>query len=244
MAGYVLNETAVLAPPPKLPSAVALAGKFVCLQPMREVLVGEEGVGCFAELFACSHGGREGAVWAFLPYGPFVDAVDMRACYAAMGREGDPLFFVVRNAKSGAAEGVVSFLRMTPAAFGVEIGHIWHAPARQRGRANTESVYLLMRYAFSLGYRRVEWKCNALNGRSRRAALRLGFAFEGVFRQHAVFKGRNRDTAWFALLDGDWEAVRVNIEAWLRAAPGTCRLAELNRPWVAWSLPAHEAWAV
>ena len=114
---------------------------------------------------------------------------------------------------TGDPVGVVSYLNIVAPDRRIELGHIWYVPAAQRGRANTETAYLLMRQAFDeLGYRRVEWKCDALNARSRAAAERLGFTFEGVFRQHMIVKGRNRDTAWFSMTDTEWPARRAAIE--------------------------------
>jgi RimJ/RimL family protein N-acetyltransferase len=110
---------------------------------------------------------------------------------------------------------MASFLRIAPADGVIEIGHIWFAPAIQRTRQATEAIFLLMREAFDLGYRRLEWKCNALNAPSRRAALRFGFTFEGIFRQHMIIKGRNRDTAWFAMMDHEFPAIRAAFESWL-----------------------------
>ncbi len=111
---------------------------------------------------------------------------------------------------------MVSFLNIAPAMLHLELGNIWYSPAAQRTKINTESVYLMLCHSFEeLGYRRVEWKCDALNERSRRAALRLGFEFEGIFRQHMVVKGRNRDTSWYAMLDRDWPAIKGNLETWL-----------------------------
>ena len=124
---------------------------------------------------------------------------------------------------------MASFLNIDPAMRHVELGHIWYGPAAQRTRANTEAAYLMLRESFeALGYRRVEWKCDRLNARSRAAALRLGFTHEGTFRQHMIVKGRNRDTAWFAMLDREWPAVRAAIERWLVAEPGTLSLIELT----------------
>ncbi|MBT6146912.1 MAG: GNAT family N-acetyltransferase, partial [Gemmatimonadetes bacterium] len=127
--------------------------------------------------------------------------------------------------------GIVSFLRIDADHRCIEVGHIWYVPQVQRSEVNTESLYLLLKHAFDdLGFRRVEWKCDALNARSKAAALRLGFKAEGVFRQHRIVRGRNRDTAWFALLDHEWPAIRAHFETWL-AAPATARpsLTALNR---------------
>ena len=120
-------------------------------------------------------------------------------------------------------------MSVDPAMRHLELGNIWYAPRAQRTRANTESVYLMLREAFEmLGNRRVEWKCDALNARSRAAAERLGFTFEGIFRQHMIIKGRNRDTAWYSMLDHEWPAVRANIERWLDAQDPPPSLRELN----------------
>jgi RimJ/RimL family protein N-acetyltransferase len=116
--------------------------------------------------------------------------------------------------------GMAAFMNIVPEHRRLEIGHIWYAPSAQRTEANTEAAYLMMREAFDeLGYRRVEWKCDALNERSRAAALRLGFAFEGVFRKHMIVRGRSRDSAWFSLLDAQWPAARAALERWLDADP-------------------------
>lgn len=174
-----------------------------------------------ADLFAADQGDSEGIGWTYLPYGPF----DRLPAYAAWVAEAagldDPYFFAVvdtdpRSPTRGRATGVLSLLRIQPEAGSIEVGHIHLTPALQRTRASTEAQFLLMRHVFDeLGYRRHEWKCDALNAPSRRAAERLGFTFEGVFRQAAVVKGRNRDTAWFAITDRDWPAVRDAFAAWL-----------------------------
>ena len=154
-------------------------------------------------------------LWDYLPYGPFDGVEAMRAHIAAQAASEDPLFFAV--VEDERARGVVSYLRIEPAYGCIEIGHIWFGAALQRTAAATEAIYLLARHAFDdLGNRRLEWKCDAANARSRRAAERFGFTFEGVFRQHMIIKGRNRDTAWFALLDGEWPAAREAFESWLR----------------------------
>lgn len=197
----------------------------------------------FDSLFAVSHGdARRETVWDFLPYGPFASPARMRAYYRALPLRGDPQFYAVmrRDSEPPTAAGVMSYLRIQPAARSIEIGHIWHAAARQKTRANTIGAFLLLDAAFAAGYRRVEWKCDAANARSRDAALRLGFAFEGVFRRCAVSKSRNRDTAWFAVIDSDWPRARANIEAWL--AGKSPSLTAANRPLIEWSLAAHALW--
>ena len=200
----------------------------------------------FDQLFAASHGdARRESVWDFLPYGPFASPTQMRACYRALPQNGDPQFYAVmrRDSKPSVESiptGVMSYLRIQPAARSIEIGHIWHAAERQKTRANTIGNFLLMDAAFASGNRRVEWKCDAANAPSRAAALRLGFAFEGVFRRCMVTKNRNRDIAWFALIDSDWPQARANIEEWL--AGKSPSLTDANRPLVEWSLAAHESW--
>jgi RimJ/RimL family protein N-acetyltransferase len=126
----------------------------------------------------------------------------------------DPRFYAIKNLQTGNWEGVASYLRITPEAGTIEVGHINFSPALQRTVAGTEALYLMMEWAFEAGYRRYEWKCNALNLGSRRAAQRLGLSFEGVFRQAAVVKGRNRDTAWFAAIDREWPALKEAYAAW------------------------------
>ena len=238
MPNYRLNRTPVVTPPPPPPPHAALVGKFITLTP----LVYENAV--FEQLHAASHGDdKRQSVWSFLPYGPFPDATAMCAYYQGIPQDNDPMFYNVQHT-DGEIAGIVSYLRITPPAYSIEIGHIWHAVARQRGRANTEAVFLLIENAFALGYRRVEWKCDACNIRSRQAALRLGFAFEGVFRQCTISQGKNRDTAWFAIIDRDWPPMRDNFRRWLATKDGAFSLAEANRPLVDWSLSAHDSWPV
>lgn len=148
--------------------------------------------------------------------GPFADAGAMAAWLEGCRRSDDPLFFTVNDLTSGRPVGLVSYMNIVPAHRRLELGNIWYTPAAQRTKINTESIYLMLGRSFDeLGYRRVEWKCDALNARSRAAALRLGFQFEGIFRRHMIIRGRNRDTAWFAMTDGDWPRIKANLEAWL-----------------------------
>jgi RimJ/RimL family protein N-acetyltransferase len=166
------------------------------------------------ELFAA--GGQDPDVWRYLAYGPFGGVAEMRSHLTAQAASEDPLFLTVVDVASGRASGVVSYLRIEPEHGCIEIGHIWFAPALQRTPQATEAIFLLARHAFDdLGYRRLEWKCDAANARSRAAAERFGFTYEGTFRQHMIVKDRNRDTAWFALLDREWPAARAAFEAWL-----------------------------
>lgn len=159
-------------------------------------------------------------MWTYLPYGPWQDEAAMRAWLDQLPASEDPLFLTVIERSTGDPIGVVTFMNVDPAMRHLELGNIWYSPRAQRTRANTESVYLMLREVFDeLGHRRVEWKCDALNARSRAAAERLGFSFEGVFRQHMIIKGRNRDTAWYAMLDHEWPGVRGNFERWLEEDP-------------------------
>ena len=168
-----------------------------------------------ADLLAAAQG--DARLWRYLPYGPFDDVQALRSWLAERATSLDPLFLTVVDLETGRAAGVVSYLRIEPEHGCIEIGHIWFGAALQRTPAATETIYLLARHAFDdLGHRRLEWKCDAANARSRRAAERFGFTFEGIFRQHMIVKGRNRDTAWFSLLDGEWPAARAAYEAWLR----------------------------
>ena len=234
---YQINKNPVGGRAPAFPPAVPLVGKFVRLEPWASA-----GAEATPELYACSHGdaARE-SIWKFLPYGPFSDPGQLRAHYDRAAFGGDPQFYVVRHLDDSAAAGIVSFLRIHPAMRTIEIGHIWHAADRQRGRANTEAALLLAQNAFALGYRRLEWKCDSCNMRSRRAALRLGFSFEGVFRKHLVFKGMNRDTAWFSLLDDEFPKAESAMREWLDSPDGAFSLAEKNRGLTADSLPAHDS---
>jgi RimJ/RimL family protein N-acetyltransferase len=219
-----LRETGAVGGPPvgepvggvraRAPERRVLAGRFVRLEPVDSARHADP-------LFASAHDGSAEAerVWTYMPYGPFADADEMRAWIASVEGSDEPSFRAVVSLEHGPV-GMAAFMNVDEAMRHLELGDIWYAPAAQRSEANTETAYLMLREAFDvLGHRRVEWKCDALNERSRSAALRLGFAFEGVFRKHMVIKGRNRDTAWFAMTDDEWPAVRAAIEGWLAADP-------------------------
>jgi RimJ/RimL family protein N-acetyltransferase len=155
------------------------------------------------------------ATWDYLAYGPFLGRDEFVRWLERRAPLDDPLTFAILDRTTGTARGLASFMRMDPANGVIEIGHIWLSPGLQRTRQATEAIYLMSRYAFDLGNRRLEWKCDALNAASRRAAERFGFVFEGVFRQHMVIKGRNRDTAWYSIIDSEWQSRRAAFEAWL-----------------------------
>ena len=172
------------------------------------------------DLVAAGHGDEaRRRIWDYLPYGPFATEAEFRAHLAAQAGSEDPLFFVIRPRGSNRAEGIASLMSIEPEHRSIEVGHIWRGPELQRTRAATEALYLLIAHAIDdLGYRRMEWKCNAANASSRAAACRLGFVHEGVFYQHRIVKGQNRDTAWFSILDHEWPALRDNFETWLDPA--------------------------
>ena len=171
------------------------------------------------ELWEASCADEEGAMWTYLPYGPFPSSDLYRSWMRSTCLGRDPLFFTIVSAASGRALGMASYLRAQPANGVIEVGHVQYSPLLQRTTEATEAMYLMMERVFDeLGYRRYEWKCDALNARSRRAALRLGFHFEGIFRQAAVYKGRNRDTAWYSITDFEWPAVKTALERWLDPA--------------------------
>jgi RimJ/RimL family protein N-acetyltransferase len=194
--------------PAPRPERIALRGERVRLEPFDADLHGNA-------LHASLHEEGDPRLWAYLPYGPF-DKQSWDAWFSASAAEDDPLFFAVVDRDGSVPRGQASYLRIEPGHGVIEIGHIALGPSIQRTPAATEAMFLLARHAFDdLGYRRLEWKCNALNARSRSAAERLGFTFEGVFRQHMVIKGRNRDTAWFSMIDREWPALRSAFEQWL-----------------------------
>ncbi|MEZ5843375.1 MAG: GNAT family protein [Hyphomicrobiaceae bacterium] len=169
-----------------------------------------------ADLFAANAQDKEGRNWTYMGYGPFSDFEAYRAWMTAAVAKDDPLFFAIIDLESGKAVGVAALMRIDPANGVIEVGHIAYSPLLQRKAAATEAMYLLMRHVFDdLGYRRYEWKCDSLNEASRHAAYRLGFTYEGLFRQATIYKGRNRDTAWFSIVDREWPGIKVAFEEWL-----------------------------
>ena len=188
-------------------------GRYVRIEPLEPVIHA-------ADLFASSHGNETRIhIWDYLPYGPFDSAAAFRDHLTAQAAGDDPLYFAMRPHGSNRAKGVASLMSIEPEHRSIEIGHIWLGPELQRTPAATEGLFLLIAHALDdLGCRRMEWKCNAANAASRAAACRLGFIHEGVFYQHRIFKGKNRDTAWFSILDHEWPALRTNFETWLDPA--------------------------
>jgi RimJ/RimL family protein N-acetyltransferase len=185
------------------PTSMPLRGSHILVRPVNAE-------GDAVPLFSVSHPpDGDPAVWTYLPDGPYGSPDHLRQTLTWAETSTDPLYFTLVRIADERPLGVASYLRITPEFGVIEIGHIWFGVPLQRTTAATEAIYLLMRHAFDdLGYRRVEWKCNALNAASRGAAERFGFAFEGVFRKHMVVKGRSRDTAWYAITDDEWPAIR------------------------------------
>ena len=194
--------------PPARPAQRRLKGRFCSVEPLDVAQHARA-------LFDANSQDREHRMWTYLGYGPFADFDEYERWLTERARSTDPLFQAFVDRKSGNAVGLGTFMRIDPPAGSIEVGHIAMSPVLQRSPAATEAMYLMMRHAFELGYRRYEWKCDALNANSRRAAERLGFVFEGVFRQATVYKGRSRDTAWYAVVDSDWPALREAFERWL-----------------------------
>lgn len=169
-----------------------------------------------AELFECGHGDGAEALWRFMPYGPFSSEGEMRQWLQHCAASADPLWFVPRGKIDRSVMGMAAIMEIRPGAGVAEIGHIWFGPSHQGTREATESLFLLADHVLTAcRYRRLEWKCNALNLRSRRAARRLGFCYEGTFYNHMIVKGRNRDTAWFSILDSEWPPLRNRLVRWL-----------------------------
>ena len=198
----------------ELPQRTDYKGKFITLSPVNPQTD-------VTELYDCSHGSvSKEQIWTYMSYGPFDSKDSMQIWLEEGAKSEDPLFFTVHHLESNQRVGMVSFLNIVSDMRRLELGHIWYSPDSQRSNVNTEAIYLMLCEAFDrLRYRRVEWKCDTLNERSRSAALRLGFKFEGVFRQHMIIKGRNRDTAWYSMMDSEWAAIKKNMEMWLYQNP-------------------------
>jgi len=213
---------------PAVPARRVLRGTFCEVVPLVPERHGPE-------LFRAFSADRDARRWTYLPYGPFGDGISFRAWLDASASSDDPLFFAIVDT-GGSAVGVASYLRITPTHGSIEVGHLNFSASLQQRPAATEALYLMMKNAFELGYRRYEWKCDALNQPSRTAAQRLGLSFEGIFRQAIVYKGRSRDTAWYAAIDSDWPELERAYRSWL--APGNFapsgaqreRLSDLTAP--------------
>ncbi|SDC97649.1 GNAT family N-acetyltransferase [Ruegeria marina] len=191
------------------PDRRILEGRFTRLEPLDAASHSDD----LWQAFATDIDGRS---WTYMPFGPFAGQAAFAEFLADMSRGDDPVYYAILDRTTGRALGIASFMRIQPEHGVIEVGGIAYAPPLQRTPAATEAMYLMMAHAFDdLGYRRYEWKCDALNAPSRRAAARLGFTHDGLFEQAIVYKGRNRDTAWFSILDRNWPKVQRGVEAWL-----------------------------
>jgi RimJ/RimL family protein N-acetyltransferase len=215
--------------PPRRPPREPMAGRFCRVEPLDPDRHA-------AHLHDANALDTQGRIWTYLPYGPFETLEDYLGWTNDRCRGEDPLFHAIVDSATGKAAGIASYLRIAPAIGSIEVGHINYSPPLQRTPAATEAMYLMMKRAFELGYRRYEWKCDALNAKSRAAAQRLGLSFEGVFRQATVYKGRNRDTAWYAAIDREWPALEGAFSRWLHPTnfdergKQRVRLADLTAP--------------
>lgn len=194
-------------PAPTRPTPVTLEGRYVTLAPLEP----EKDA---ADLYAPTHGEGKDARFAYLFDGPFESEAAMVSALTTAAAATETATFAIRD-KQGRTIGRAGLMRTDLGHRSVEVGSILFSPSLSRTPAASEAIYLLAAHAFSLGFRRFEWKCDALNAPSRAAALRFGFRFEGLFRKHMVIKGRSRDTTWFAMTEDDWPAVRAAFEAWL-----------------------------
>jgi RimJ/RimL family protein N-acetyltransferase len=197
------------ATPAERPLRTPLVGRYVDVVPVDAATHG-------ADLYQAATGPDTDSIWTYLSIGPWANRASFHAWISEYAQSTDPFPYALVDKANGKALGMATYMRIEPAHRVIEVGSIWYAPALQRSRAATEAMYLMAQNAFeNLRYRRYEWKCNSLNEPSRRAALRLGFTYEGLFRQHMISRGRNRDTAWFSMLDAEWPARRTAFERWL-----------------------------
>lgn len=193
---------------PAIPAREIMQGKRCRLEPLNAARHGNA-------LFAANSLDLEGKNWTYLPYGPYSSFADYNTWLIGAEKSTDTLFFAIIDIATEKAVGLASYLRIEPQNGSIEVGHLNFSPLMQATVIATEAMYLMMEKAFSMGYRRYEWKCNALNAPSRRSAQRLGFSYEGVFRQSTVIKGRNRDTAWYAAIDSEWPELNAAFSKWL-----------------------------
>lgn len=214
------NQTQAATPPPSkplgdlvpevdcsFPAHVSIPGKHISLHPMRPDLA--------ENLWSTFEGTENETLFTYMPYGPFKDYDSFQEHITTLSKSTDPQFYVIRDSKSGKLVGQTSHLNINTKNRTIEIGHVLFSSSLQRTPAATEAFYLMANKAFNDGFRRLEWKCDANNAASKRAALRLGHTFEGVFRQHMIVRGRNRDSAWFSILDSEWPVCKKALEAWL-----------------------------
>lgn len=207
----------------KAPSFTELKGQFCTLAQLDQDKHA-------AELFAALTSGNPGDSWTYLPYGPFETLADFNNWISETIRDNQVRLYAIIDNRSGKVTGISGYLRINPEHGSIEVGHLHFSRLLKKTPAATEAMFLMMRYAFDdLGYRRYEWKCNALNQASMNAAKRLGFQFEGIFRQNFVYKGRNRDTAWFSIIDSEWPALKSGFLKWLHPGNFDCDGAQRSR---------------
>lgn len=193
-----------------LPSRSSMSGLYTQLHCVSDVRPCEALYDAFVK-------DTKGVNWTYLPYGPFDKLADFTSWFESTCMQDDPLFHVVQNKLNNEPIGLASYLRINPTAGSIEVGHIHFSPSLQRTPMSTEAMYLMMTRVFDeLDYRRYEWKCDALNEPSKQAAMRLGFTYEGTFRQALTYKYRNRDTAWFSITDKEWPAIKAGFKLWLK----------------------------
>jgi len=193
----------------KTPLSKKILGDYVVLEPINPTKH-------VTQLFNNFYQDKKNTIWNYLPYGPFKNIKDFKKWLLNSCMDKDPFFYAIYAKRHKQYCGMVSYLRITPEHGSIEVGHINYSPLLQNTVEGTETMYLMMSNAFDqLGNRRYEWKCNNLNNASKKAALRLGFTYEGVFRQMNVFKGRNRDTAWFSIIDSEWKNLRKRYQKYL-----------------------------
>lgn len=193
---------------PKFPPYEAIEGRLCRIEPLvpdRDSIT----------LYEANSLDKEGKMWTYLPYGPFASFELYRSWLRVSVLTSDPQFYAIIDKSTQKAIGVAAYLRIDPKNGSIEVGHLNFSPLLRQTPMATEAMYLMMKRAFELGYRRYEWKCNALNAASRQAAQRLGLSYEGIFRQATVSKGRNRDTAWYAAIDEEWPALEAAFKQWL-----------------------------
>ncbi|WP_397450656.1 GNAT family N-acetyltransferase [Pseudomonas sp. NA-150] len=195
--------------PVKIPNAKPLEGRFIRLVKLDPALHGDG-------LWAALQGpGADEKLWDYLPYGPFLERKDFDTWITRLAAGTDPWFYTVIDRETGVIDGYITLMCIVPEHGRIEIGHVTFGAAMQRTPKGTEAIYLLAKESFALGNRRLEWKCNDNNLRSKRAAERFGFTFEGTFRNHMVVKGKNRDTSWYSIIDEEWPALQQAFESWL-----------------------------
>lgn len=223
MSGIILDPLSLLPIGPEVPVLAALlperraiAGQFIRLEPLDAERHG-------TSLWQETHGIDAAAQWQYLFDAPFADHKAFQEFLTRKALSPDPLFYAIVNQSDGRAVGFQTLMRIDLTHRCIEVGNILYGKSLQRTAGATEAQYLLMRYVFEdLHYRRYEWKCNAFNAPSRRAAVRFGFTFEGIFRKHMIVRGRSRDTAWYSMIEDEWPAVKVAFERWLAPANFDC----------------------